>query len=302
MNALKRKAVELALVEQLRAFEASAASQANRAAGGRPKPNLREIRLAIAAGLEDGCTPTELNTTIQSLRFAGKMHWERLELAPSMLTNTIESAGIPIPAPEGGAASSRAAVEAPPSTDTAGALSTAGGPEDGGEPGSAATSSGPDDDDDYPGEVNDAAPVDGFHPRSRRAAGGIHKASSAGGSRPLPVPQHETEVQRAVREECDEGSKRRRQARSIGGVNQPLEIRKFGVADMGIGEGIASMLADTPHDLIVAIGRKHPQLWRRVITLGRATGQRPAQALYAALERGLDQLEAELPPQPAQAA
>lgn len=121
--------------------------------------------------------------------------------------------------------------------------------------------------------------------------GGWHKASNAAGAKPLPVPAHEPEIQRLVREECDYAAERRRRARSTGTVRQPLELRKFAVRDMDLAEGVSSLLVEQPNDLMVAISRKHPQLWRRVLLLGRAEQMRPAEALYAALEAGLDQME-----------
>jgi hypothetical protein len=128
-----------------------------------------------------------------------------------------------------------------------------------------------------------------------KTPGGWTKASHVAGAKPLPPPAHEPEIARQIREECNESAERRRRAHSTGTVRQPLELRKFGVAELSLGEGFASLLAETPHDLMVAVSRRHPLLWRRVLLLGRSSAERPAQALYAAIERGLDELEAELP-------
>jgi hypothetical protein len=224
---------------------------------------LKTARPWIAERL-DGCTPAELAGAVQALRYAGKLAWDSLELSDSM----------------------RAA--------------------------------GPDDHDDYPGEVNDrstgetsaqpvappalpnpepvAPAVASSRPLCSAATSrkvGLHTAQTRAGSRPLPAPQHEPEIARQVREEVNEGMARRRLAKSTSTVAQPLELKKFGVADMSLAEGIQSLLAENPQDLIAAVSRKHNVLWRRVIELGRASGQRPSEALYAALERGLQQLERE---------
>jgi hypothetical protein len=76
-----------------------------------------------------------------------------------------------------------------------------------------------------------------------------------------------------------------------GTVSQPLELKKYGVPDMTFSEAIGSMLSDDPKAIMRAVSRKHPAMWRRCILLGRATGKSPMQALYAALEAGLEQLE-----------
>lgn len=304
-----------------------------RLCAGGAAPTMRELRLAV------DCSAAELAAAVQSLRYQGKLEWDRLELRESM-----KSAGAP-PAAEGaGDDPARHALASP----------------------------GPDDEDDderpapnpYPTETNDEAiegparngpvpaegpPGDGADairheqpavpvgrveeprpdpagdqrsraPRAAEAAGGgpkavppvsggfvpkallhqagIHAAQTRAASRPVPAPEHEPEIARLVREEATEVSARRHRASSTGTVRQPLELRKFGIADLSLAEGIATMLAEEPHDLVVAIARKHPKLWRRIVLLGRARGEQPAQALYAVLEAGLDELE----PQQEQAA
>jgi hypothetical protein len=134
----------------------------------------------------------------------------------------------------------------------------------------------------------------GFVPKPMLRKAGVHAAQTRAAARPLPAPKHESEVARAVREEVEETRVRRRSATSTATVSRPLELRKFGVDDMSFAEGVASLLVEEPNNLMAAISRKHPVLWRRVILLGRRREERPAQALYAALERGLDELEAEL--------
>lgn len=269
MNPLARKGAELAIVAELRKIP--------------PPANLTELRLAL------GLTAAEALVAVHALRFAGKLKWDKLELSPSMLAGDDPaqgSAGAP-PVEEGGAELQASAVEAPPS--------------------------GPDDPDDYPGEVNDTAaselqaPVDGRRHNTHNAAGhdggfvpkrlahaaGVHAANTRAATRPVAVPEHEPEVARQVREETEETLGRRRWARSTATVSQPLEIRKFG-KDLDFTEGLQTLLVERPQDLMRAIERRHPALWRRVILLGRGRGERPGQALYAALEAGLAALE----PQP----
>jgi hypothetical protein len=249
MNALRRKTIECALVDELRLC-----------AGGKA-PTMSELRRQV------DCTAAELSEVIQALRFQGKLQWDRLALSPSMLAGAVareETAGA-LPAAEGGAAPISVSVEVPPS--------------------------GPDDPErDYPGEVNDkklapAAPVSTFGHRGR------HTAQTRAANKPVPPPRHELEVERQVREEANETVGRRQLGRSTATVRQPLELRKFGVPDLSFAEGCASLLAETPQDLMRAIERKHVATWRRVIQLGRARGERPAEALYAALAAGLAALE-----------
>lgn len=247
-------AVAAALVEALRALPAGA------------KPHLGEIRREIALELGD-CTPDDIKSAIQSLRYQGKLHWSRLELSPS--------------------------VRCPGDSAKGDDPSMLGEPEP---------------DADYPSEVNDeisggqqfgkptadAAAGECEHaPRQPSTFGlrGRHAAASRAAARAVPPPRHEPEIARQVREEANQASSRRRSARSTGTVRSPLELAKFGVPDMSLSEAVTSLLAEQPHDLIAAVNRKHPLLWRRVVLLARATGQRPAAALYAALERGLDDLE-----------
>jgi hypothetical protein len=263
VNALGRKAIEVRLIAELRVLAGA-------------KPNMREIRLAIAAEL-GSCTPAELGGAIQSLRYQGKLHWDRLALSASMIASSEEGTEA-LPEPEGGAAAAK--VTSPPS-----------GPDD-------------EDDEDYPGGVNDVAPeapvgdhqprqpeVAGFVPKALLHKAGVHGAQTHAAARPVPAPEHEPEIARLVREDATTATQRRRQARSTGTVRQPIELRKYGVPDMSMSEVIGSMLSDDPKMIMRAVSRKHPAMWRRCILLGRATAKSPMQALYAALETGLDQLE-----------
>lgn len=227
-----------------------------------PAATLKGLRASVAERLE-GCSAAELAAAVQSLRYAGKLTWGALELSDSMKSES------------GGSAH-------PPPTE---------GPEDSG--GIAPTPSpGPDDEEDEESGVNDAS---SFVPPKLLHKAGVHGAQTRAAARPLPVPQHESEVARAVREEVEDVRDRRRRANSTSTVRQPLELRKFGVPDLNLVEGVQSLVVEVPHDLMVAVNRKHPQLWRRVIMVGRARGELPAAALYEALERGLDELEAALP-------
>jgi len=58
-------------------------------------------------------------------------------------------------------------------------------------------------------------------------------------------------------------------------------------------EAIQSALAETPEEAMAAVRRRHPDLWRRAVALGRALGVTPASAFYDALDRGLSAIEAE---------
>jgi hypothetical protein len=108
--------------------------------------------------------------------------------------------------------------------------------------------------------------------RLLHSAGMIHAATTRGAARPVPVPEHEPEVARQVREEVEEIRTRRRTAISTATVSQPLELKKLGVGDLTLVEGLQSFLAESPNDLMAAILRKHPLVWRRVILVGRARG------------------------------
>jgi hypothetical protein len=259
-------AVQDALLEQLR----------------QGKINKGEIRAAI------GCSAAELAGAIQALRYAGKVKWECLELSPSMAANgggedpPQQSAGVREPAVDG----------------PEGAPSSGPDDEEGGGAADATLTSppsnaGPDDEEDD--GVNDAAPsaprLTRHTKREVSAPGGWTKASNIAGTRPVPVPAHEPEIARLVREESTAIGERRRQARSTGTVRQPLELKKFGVPDMDLSEALSSMLSDTPQSIMRAVQRKHPLMWRRCILLSRELGKSPMQALYDALEAGLDQLE-----------
>jgi hypothetical protein len=214
-----------------------------------------QLRWVVAATVGT-CTAAELAAAVQVLRYQGKLHWDRLELSASLLVDL----NIARAAPE--------------------------------------TATGPDDDEgeDYPGGVNDAAaeiPVEvaGFVPKALLHKAGVHGAQTRAAARPVPAPEHEPEIARLVREDATVATQRRRQARSTGTVRQPIELRKYGVPDMSMSEVIGSMLSDDPKMIMRAVSRKHPAMWRRCILLGRATAKSPMQALYAALETGLEQLE-----------
>lgn len=291
MSPFRRKAVENALVAVLRGVPA---------AGPR---TTKVLRARVAEMLGDACSPAELAATVLSLRYRGKLEWDRLALSESMkLAAEVEPA----------LAAASASADVP---------STAAGPDD-------------EDDEDYPGAVNDRAveqpvarpahnledrpasrsegraaaadgsspapatgPSGGFVARSSPRKGSIRGASTRASTRPLPPPRHESELARLVREECNERARRRALARSTGTVRTPVELKPVGPAGLSFAEGVAALLAETPADVMLAIRRKHPQLWRRVILVGRRAEKRSAEALYWALEAGLDAIEAELPPQ-----
>ena len=82
---------------------------------------------------------------------------------------------------------------------------------------------------------------------------------------------------------------RRRLARSTGTVTSPIPGRRGELPEDLTGiEMIQTVAMKSPADLIKALDRKHPELWARCVALGRALGQRPAEALYRALESGLE--------------
>jgi hypothetical protein len=258
---------------------------------------VRELRAAPVANMSElrkilGLSATSVATEVQALRYQGKILWNTLELSPSMSAGDEPAPGstiAPIVEEEGGVAEPRTEVEAPPP-------------------------SGPDDHDDYPGEVNDAGSQSpgrhhnahghdgGFIPKKLLHKAGVTAAATRAAARPLPVPEHEPEIARLVREEVEEIRTRRRSALSTATVSTPLELKKFGVPDLTFAEGMQSLLAENPNDLMAAISRKHAATWRRVILLGRALGQRPAQTLYACLEAGLAELEQSAPPPEQEAA
>jgi hypothetical protein len=290
----------------------SAAIQAAVIAQLRVRPLSKgELRAVI------GCTAVELAGAVQALRYQGKLAWDRLELSPSMLAQQSEplpgpelaangggeeplqqSAGAPVPAAEDGG---QGACDLPPSSDPAALTPLEVARKHGfGGSGEVIDPDEPDDrEDPYPGGVNDAGPEEpATVPAAVKPPGGWTKAANVGGARAVPAPSHEPEIARLVREEVNDLAARRRLARSTGTVRQPLEARRFGIPDLGAGEAVATLLVETPHDLAVAINRKHPALWKRIVMLARVRGERPAQCLYAALEAGLDQLD----PQQEQAA
>jgi hypothetical protein len=269
-----------------------------------------------------GCSPAELAAAALSLRYAGKMSWDSLELSPSMMDTRSSpatcsaaaeaegaaaspapskdtSGSSKVPEAEGGVVRNSLSASPPSTTDAPGSaeLGVGDGADSLIESGAAPSApSGPDDEDDedYPGGVNDVAP--GLQPQrpfnADRHRAGVHAAATRAAAKPLPIPAHEPEVARQVREEAEELRSRRNRARSTGTVRIPLDLtRKFDLPDMNFSEAIGSMLSDTPQSVMRAVSRKHVDLWRRCILLGRATGKSPMQALYSALEGGLEQLE-----------
>jgi hypothetical protein len=256
-------------VRSAAAVQAAVIDELRLCSGGKP-PTMRELRLAIG-----DCSAAAIAAAVQTLRYQGKVAWDALDLSESMKSAGDEGKSTPRPA------------EGPEPTAGTMPRRQRSGPDD-------------EDDEDYPGGVNDARPVPasgGFVPPALARKAGVHAAQTRSAARPLPVPKHESEVARKVREEVEDLRTRRRAALSTATVSRPLELKKSGVADLSFAEELASLLVESPHDLMVAISRKHPGLWRRVILLGRRRDERPAQALYAALERGLNELEAGEPPE-----
>lgn len=139
-----------------------------------------------------------------------------------------------------------------------------------------------------PGQSDRAA---GLH-QYDRAKAGRRLTNLRAAQRPMPAPKHESEVARAVREEANDIGQRRRKATSTATVSRPLELVRSG--ELTPVEGITTMLAEHPHDLAGAIGRRHPETWARIIRLGRARHQRPSLTLYDVLEAGLAALEEDI--------
>lgn len=201
------------------------------------KPHLGEIRRAVAEAA-GGCSTAELRASIARLRNRGKLHWERIELAPSMLLQETEA-----PA----------------------------------------------------GEASPEKPGPCPEPRRREPFPGPIEEIGTGGAEPValsprapaPPPPAPAPARPPIAEAVAvEAGERRRQAASIA---QPWKLGN--VRPEGVVETIQSGLAETPGDLIKAVGRRHPDLWRRVLLLGRAHGVMPSVALYDALDRGLTVLE-----------
>lgn len=99
---------------------------------------------------------------------------------------------------------------------------------------------------------------------------------------PAPAP----DLRAQVAAEAEEAGERRRKAIG-GGSGAPLSPALRPAV-----EAIQSEAVALPGDLMTAIQRRHPQLMRRAVQLSRARGETPAAALYAALEAGLDFVEA----------
>jgi hypothetical protein len=100
----------------------------------------------------------------------------------------------------------------------------------------------------------------------------------------------EADVAQQVREEAQLRGERRRTARGTGTVRRVLD----GATALTLVEQVQSALVAEPNDLIRTVKRKHPQLWQRIVQLGRDVGEHPALALYRAIETGLDVLDADL--------
>jgi DNA-directed RNA polymerase subunit L len=253
-------------------------------------PTMRELRLAI------DCSAAELAGAVQALRYGGKLKWDALELSPSMIDQDTVSSRQREETPRSVGCDERAAGGAKPIPDEGGP--TAAGPDD-------------EDDEDYPGGVNDIdggscagtaddpaaapepQPVTGFGSRRQLHSAGIHAANTRAAAAAAGAGARARDRAPGPR------GMQRNAARRPGALDRhrPAAARAAQIRgpDMTLAESVSSMLAEDPHDLIVAVNRRHPLLWRRVLLLGRASAERPAQALYAAIERGLDELEAELP-------
>lgn len=88
-------------------------------------------------------------------------------------------------------------------------------------------------------------------------------------------------VEASVRAEALESGERRRVARSTG-HSVTLDLRPT------VGERIASLLVETPADVIRLCARQWPALWQRVLAQAREEQVRPGPMLMTVIERGLD--------------
>jgi len=113
---------------------------------------------------------------------------------------------------------------------------------------------------------------------------GAEWSSASSPSPPEPAP---IAIKEQVRREAEAAGSRRRKARMIGQGNN-------GMAMPSLVERIQTALVEEPADLMRAVNRKHPELWSRVLQLGRAIDQSPALTLYRAIEAGLAVIEADL--------
>lgn len=172
-----------------------------------------------------GLRAPEISSTVQSMRFAGKIAFDSLTLAPSMMIGN-----------------SAAAVTCEES------------------PGHAA-------------EAGREAPARGEEPDR----GGGDVAHSSPPSRAIAEE---------VKAEAQAAGDRRRNARVIG-TSRPLS--KHSVATF-----VQTADDPEPSDIIQAVNRVHPELWRRCVALGRALPLSPFGTLYRAIEAGLTVLEADL--------
>lgn len=279
--ALHRKGVERELIKLLRDVPTGA------------KPHLGDIRRAIAA--EGGaCAQADLRQAIERLRCQGKLHWSRLELSASMLSDRpLENRGPPLSKihpvenPDGPPPDAGSPVPAPQAeADSAADADPASNPKAPPEPGPLVAL-----DAQGGGDLGLPGSVTATHSNVAQARAIRRSGAARAASRRVPGPVHESEVARAVREEADAMQDQRNAARG-GGVRRV-------VTPISLTEVIQSALADTPSDLMCAINRRHKAMWGRILLLGRATGQRPSQALYDVLEAGLTQLEPEIPQQEA---
>lgn len=318
MNALAQRGIEIELVRQLRLLEP-----------GR-RGVFVEIRSAIAGEL-GACAAQDLRRAIERLRFQGKLHWTTLELAPSMLVDQVKNEALPPAhgaAADGPVRECRpsgrrvAPTDDPAPSSDPGKSNPAGrelyellraeGEKRGLKPsrvsmvvfGNAAQMSIMKGSDrpvrqqtvDKARDWLSSAPAATDRAHSPIELGHRRSAASRAGEKLPPAPVHEPEIAKAVREEVETALERGRRASSTATVSRPLEISVAagllsGLGPLSLVETVATVMAEEPHDLILAINRRHKAAWSRIIRLARAAGTRPSQALYDVLEAGLAALE-----------
>lgn len=102
------------------------------------------------------------------------------------------------------------------------------------------------------------------------------------------APPPDAPIAEQVKHEAEVLGARRRLAGSISSGSRDLAT----AAPLTVAEQVQSEIAAEPVDLMRAINRRHPLLWKRVLELGRSRGDRmPSIALYDVIEAGLEQLE-----------
>jgi len=120
------------------------------------------------------------------------------------------------------------------------------------------------------------------------ASGEEPDAQSGGGDKAPPPPARPTSrLAEEVNAEAREQGDRRRSARMITGTTRGLPRPLTATA-------IQTLEPPEPSEVVRAVNRVHPRLWRRCVAVARPLNISPFAALYRALGAGLDLIEADL--------